>query len=546
MDHGHSLWNELRAPLRSLQGARPSYRHRFAAPQPHGEPGLRSSRTLVEDLQARRNPAHPAGSDFPKFLRNSFALKILPRRSQGNIPRKLLRLSAVSAAVLFTLSAAAHAQGILTVTPGRSASTTGGTGMVGYSGDGGGATAATLARPSGMAYDAAGNVFLADANNHVIREISAAGVITTVAGTGIAGFGGDGGPATAAFLDTPTGVAVDASGTLFIADSHNHRIRKIAGDTITTIAGTGTAGFAGDGGASASAQLASPNGVAVDASGNLYIADTDNQRIRRIAGGIITTVAGNGEELFSGDGGRATAASLDEPTGVAVDSFGSLYIADKNDQRVRMVGAAGIISTLAGSGTPSLAGGFSGDGAAANSAFLAKPAGVAVDRQGSVYVADTNNQRIRQIAEGSIVTIAGTGDQGFGGDGGPAPSATLNSPRAVMADSVGNLSIADTLNGRLRFGALGMLSFGSQVTGTTSSPQPVTLTNSGTGSLTVAAVDASGPFATAAGAPAPLCQSFYPRARAARRSLRSSLSRRVPRVDPCSLVLPVHPYSRSC
>ncbi len=412
------------------------------------------------------------------------------------------------------LSAAAttstYAQGILTVTPGRTASTAAGTGTVGYSGDSGSATAATLARPSGVVHDAAGDLFFADANNHVIREVSATGVITTVAGTGSAGFGGDGGPATAAFLDTPTGVALDASGNLYLSDSHNHRIRKITGGTITTIAGTGVAGFAGDGGAATSAQLALPSGIAVDGAGNVYIADTNNQRIRRIANGTISTVAGDGEELFSGDGGAATAASLDQPTGVAVDAAGNVYIADKNDHRVRMVSAAGIISTLAGSGTPGFAGGFSGDKAAASAASLAKPVGVAVDSQGSVYVADTNNQRIRQITGGGILTVAGSGDQGFGGEGATATSAVLNSPQAVTADAAGNLSIADTLNQRLRSEAPGVLSFGSQVLGTTSAPQPLTLANNGTSSLTVAGVTLSGPFALAAGGTCSTAPSVLP------------------------------------
>ncbi len=408
-------------------------------------------------------------------------------------------IATATAALLILMPGFALAQGVLTVTPGRTIHTTAGTGTVGFSGDGGFASSALLARPAGIAYDAAGDLFLADADNHVIREISAAGVISTVAGSGVAGFGGDGGPATAAFLDTPTGVAVDASGNLYIADSHNQRIRAVANGTITTIAGTGTAGYAGDGGAATSAQLALPSGIAVDASGNLYIADTNNQRIRMIAGGILTTVAGTGEEVFAGDGGAATAASLDQPTGVAVDTAGNVYVADKNDHRVRIISPAGIISTLAGSGMPGFAGGFDGDGAAANAAALAKPRGVGVDSQGNVYVADTNNQRIRQIAGGGIVTVAGTGDQGFGGDGSPATSAILNSPHAVLADAAGNLSIADTLNQRLRSGALGVLRFGSQIAGTASSPQAITLTNNGTGSLTVAAVHLSGPFALAAG-----------------------------------------------
>jgi sugar lactone lactonase YvrE len=224
---------------------------------------------------------------------------------------KILRTIGVAAGLLAgLLGSTAGAQGILTVTPGRTISTTAGTGVVGYTGDNGAATSATLAYPSGVAYDASGNLFLADANNHVVREVLKTGTITTVAGTGIEGFSGDGAAATAAQLDTPTGVAIDSSGNLYIADSHNHRIRKVSGGTITTVAGTGIAGFSGDSGVATAAQLALPSALAVDASGNLYIADTNNHRIRKITGTTITTVAGDGEELYAGDGAAATAAAL--------------------------------------------------------------------------------------------------------------------------------------------------------------------------------------------------------------------------------------------
>jgi len=243
-----------------------------------------------------------------------------------------------------------HAQGVLTVTPARSVTTTSGTGVAGYTGDNGAATAATLASPSAVAYDVNGNLFLADAQNHVIREVSKAGTITTIAGTGVEGFSGDGGAATSAQLDTPTGVAVDKNGNIFIADSHNNRIREVSGGTITTVAGTGSASFGGDNAAAIAAALWLPSAVAIDASGNIYIADTNNQRIRKVTGTTISTIAGNGEELYAGDGGAATAASLDLPTGVAVDASGKVYIADRHNHRVRVVDASGNISTLAGSG----------------------------------------------------------------------------------------------------------------------------------------------------------------------------------------------------
>jgi hypothetical protein len=400
------------------------------------------------------------------------------------------------AAGLFTglLGPVAAAQGILTVTPGRTVSTTAGTGVVGYTGDNGAATSATLAYPSGVAYDASGNLFLADANNHVVREVSKTGTITTVAGTGIEGFSGDGAAATAAQLDTPTGVAVDASGNLYIADSHNHRIRKVSGGTITTIAGTGIAGFSGDSGAAIAAQLALPSALAIDSTGNLYIADTNNHRIRKIAGTTITTVAGDGEELYA-----ATAAALDSPTGVAVDTAGNLYIADRLNQRIREVTVAnGNITTLAGSGA-GFSGSFTGDGTAATSATLARPAGVSVDAAGNVYVADTDNQRIRQVGNGAIATISGTGVQGYGGDNGLATGAILNNPKSVAPDPSGNISIADKLNERVRNGLLPTLTFPSTFIGVPTATQSIVLANTGTASITVSTINIAAGFTAAPG-----------------------------------------------
>ena len=410
-----------------------------------------------------------------------------------------MRLSLAALLAVFT-TAALQAQGVLTITPGRSAATTAGTGAVGYSGNGGAATSATLASPAAVAYDTSGNLYIADANNHVVREVAkSTGVISVIAGSGQQGFGGDGGAATSAYLDTPTGVAVDGKGNVYIADSHNNRIREVSNGNISTIAGTGTAGFGGDGGAATSAQLALPSAVAVDATGNLYIADTNNHRIRKVAGTTITTIAGDGEEVFAGDGGAATAAALDSPAGVAVDSNGNVYIADSHNQRVRMVNASGAISTLAGSGTVSFAGGYSGDGASATAATLAKPTGVSVDAAGNVYVADTNNQRIRQVGGSAIGTIAGTGAQDFYGDGGAPTSAAYNSPRAVTVDSAGDIAIADTQNQRIRGEAEPSLSFTGQAVGVASAPQTVTLANTGSASLTVSSIALAGPFAAASG-----------------------------------------------
>ena len=217
-----------------------------------------------------------------------------------------------------------------------------------------------------MAVDASGNLYIADTGNNRIRKVSATGIITTVAGNGSAGYSGDGGPATSAQLDGPEGVAVDGSGNLYIADTCNNRIRKVsATGIITTVAGNGSAGYSGDGGPATSAQLSLPAGVAVDGSGNLYIADSGNNRIRKVsATGIITTVAGNGSPGYSGDGGPATSAQLNQPAGVAVDASGNLYIADSSNNRIRKVSATGIITTVAGNGFD----GYSGDGGPATSA----------------------------------------------------------------------------------------------------------------------------------------------------------------------------------
>jgi Bacterial Ig-like domain (group 3)/NHL repeat len=386
--------------------------------------------------------------------------------------------------LLFALTASLHGQGILTVTPGRTVATTAGTGAAGYAGDTGSATVATLADPAGVAYDAAGNLYLADASNDVIREISTAGIITTLAGTGMQGYSGDGAAATSAQLDTPTGVAVDSSGNVFIADSHNHRIREISGGIIITFAGTGTPGFSGDSAAATAAELSLPSGVSVDSRGNVYIADTNNHRIREITNGTITTIAGDGEELYAGDNAPAKAAALDSPTSVAVDAIGNVYIADRLNQRIREV-SNGIITTLAGTSNA----GFSGDGASATNAVLAKPSGVSVDAAGNVYIADTDNQRIREVGGGgTIATMEGSGSQGYSGDAGLSTAAILNSPRSVVADAYGNLSIGDKLNQRIRSGTLPILTFPSEHVGFPSPTQSVTLSNTGTASITVSAI----------------------------------------------------------
>ena len=332
-------------------------------------------------------------------------------------------------------------------------STVAGTGTAGYDGDNIAAVNAKLNVPSSLALDAAGNLYLADQNNVRIRKVnSATGVITTVAGSGLTGYDGDNVPATSAALSGPKGITLDASGNLYIADTGNSRIRKVAVSTgiITTIAGAGSPGSIGDGIPAINATLFTPVGVAIDSSGNLYIADSDS-RVRKItaATGIISTAAGTGTRGYSGDNTAATAAMLDFPTDVALDQAGNLYIADQTNRRIRKVTAAtGIISTVAGVGTTS----FNGDNIAATSAILNNPLSVAVDSSGNVFFADTGNQRIRKVtaATGFITTVAGSGVQGYNGDNIAATNAMLNFPYGVAVDSSGNVYFADSGNNRIR------------------------------------------------------------------------------------------------
>jgi uncharacterized protein (TIGR03437 family) len=320
--------------------------------------------------------------------------------------------------------------------------TVAGNGTQGFSGDNGPATSAQLYAPNGVAVDSVGNLYIADSGNSRIRKVSN-GVITTVAGSGTWGFSGDNGPATSAQLNSPYSIAVDSAGNLYIADTYNHRIRKVANGMIATVAGNGTQGFSGDSGPATSAQLNAPYGLAVDSAGNLYIADSGNSRVRKVANAVIATVAGNGTWGFSGDSGPATSAQLNLPYSVAVDSFGNLYIADTYNHRIRKV-SNGVVVTVAGGGS-SL-----GDNGPATSAQLYDPNGVATDPAGNLYIADSRNHRIRKVANGVITTVAGNGMLGFSGDNGPATNAQLNYPAAVAVDSAGNLYIVDSDNGRIR------------------------------------------------------------------------------------------------
>jgi len=381
--------------------------------------------------------------------------------------------------------------------PDGTVTTVAGTGGTGYSGDGGPATGALLSSPSDVAIDAGGSLYIADRGNGRIRRVTPAGIISTVAGGGPPGTTGDGGPATNAALNNPESVGVDTAGNFYIG--FTSRVRKVsAAGIITTVASGGDTSYVGDGGpAISTARLSSPGGLAFDGSGNLYIAD--NHRIRRVTpDGIITTAAGNGQSDYAGDGGPATSASLASPFGICVDAAGNLYIGDSN--RVRKVASNGIISTVAGGGysapteggpatkayfgftfsvvlgaagqlyfidsdrvwklTPagtvsSVAGtgtaGTSGDGGPAISAQLNEPRALAMDSGGNLYIAEGLGRRVRMVnPSGAITTVAGNGTRGDSGDGGPATSAQFMSPIALALDTSGDLYIADDVAGRVR------------------------------------------------------------------------------------------------
>jgi hypothetical protein len=329
--------------------------------------------------------------------------------------------------------------------------TVAGNGTAGFSGDGGPATAAQLSSPFGVAATADGGFLVADPGNHRIRRVSPTGGIATVAGTGTQGFSGDGGPATSARLSAPSAVAVMADGGFLIADLINHRIRRVSPDgTIATVAGTGTQGFSGDGGPATAAQLSNPLGVARTADNGFLIGDSSNERVRRVSPeGTITTVAGTGPSGlggFSGDGGPATAAQLNFPAGVSATAGGGFLVADTSNDRVRQVSPEGTIATVAGTG----ASGSSGDGGPATAAQLSSPFGVAAAADGGFLVADQSS-RVRGVsATGIIATVAGTGTRGFSGDEGPATAAELNGPNGVALTAGGGVLIADTGNSRVR------------------------------------------------------------------------------------------------
>ncbi|HTR38056.1 MAG TPA: hypothetical protein VMH80_19240 [Bryobacteraceae bacterium] len=331
--------------------------------------------------------------------------------------------------------------------------TVAGSGDMNYSGDGGPAISAGL-NPQGVAIDSAGNLLIADIVNNRVRQVTPDGKITTVAGCGgisvqcvLAGLG-DGGPALAPIINV-FDVAADKLGNYYIADDGNNRVRIVNSQGImNTVAGNSHTGFSGDGGQATNATLNGPLGMAIDSAGNVYFADVSNNRVRKVsASGIITTIAGNGTQGFSGDEGLAVNAELYSPHCVAVDSAGNVYFSDTSNNRIRKIDTSGMITTVAGNGGV----GSTGDGGPATAATLSAPWGVAVDGAGNLYIADWLSHKIRKVdTKGIITTIAGNGTLGFSGDNGPATSAELNAPTQLTFDNAGNLYIADTNNRRVR------------------------------------------------------------------------------------------------
>jgi len=329
-------------------------------------------------------------------------------------------------------------------------STVAGTGSAGFAGDGGAATAAQLKFPAGVAFDAAGNLYIADSFNSRIRKVDTSGNISTIAGTGDFGYFGDTNAATKAGMNRPYSLAIDKSGNIYIADTYNDAVRKItvSSGVMSTFAGTSQQGLGGDGGAATGALLDTPTGLVFDSAGNLYIVDTGNDRIRKVGtDGNISTFAGSGSSAFSGDGGPAASAGLNSPQGIAIDNAGNLFIADTFNHRVRKITPDGTISTVAGNGNGTQA----GDGGPATQASLYYPKGLAVDRSGNLFISDWLNSRVRVVTtDGTIWTAAGNGSFDYYGDGGPATGAALRFPWGLAVDSTSNVYIADDENSVIR------------------------------------------------------------------------------------------------
>ena len=320
----------------------------------------------------------------------------------------------------------------------------------GFAGDGGLAVLAWLDSPMEVSADKLGNVYFSDWWNGRVRMINAHGIISTVAGNGVFGYSGDGGPATLAKINGPMGVFAESSGNILICDVGNGRIRSVSpAGIISTIAGNGAYGFAGDGGPATLASFRDPTAITEDTLGNIYIADVFNNRIRRIdhTTGIITTVAGCGTRNYSGDGGPATSAGLYYPCGVTLDDSGNIYIADADNFRIRKVTTSGTIYTVAGNGST----GYSGDNGPATSAQLNYPASIAVDNSGNIYIADANNNRIRKVnKQGIISTVAGDSNAGFSMGGDSATSESLYNPTSIVPGTQQNFYLVDSYNSMIR------------------------------------------------------------------------------------------------
>ncbi|WP_041586038.1 Ig-like domain repeat protein [Terriglobus saanensis] len=375
-------------------------------------------------------------------------------------------------------------------------STVAGNSSFNYAGDGGDARSSPIFIPSGVVVDPAGNIYLSDTNNNRVRRVDAVThVITTVAGDGTTGVTGDGGPAVSAPVNYPTALVLNGAGDLYIADTRNNAIRKLtlATGILSTIAGRlGVPGSSGDGGSATLATLNAPGGLAMDAAGFLYIADTGNDTIRRIdpSTGMITLFAGIPTVAdFAGDGGPASAGRFNNPLGLAIDSGGSLYIADQANHRIRMITAGGSLSTVAGTGVPR----YNGDGGLAVAAQLQQPAAVAVDVARNLYIADSNNHLVRKVSSttGLISSIVGIpGAAAYSGDNGPANVAKINGPYALALDSAGDLYFADLLNNRIRkvSNSYATLQYTPIRVGRTSAPQSQTFENDGNDSLIFTAI----------------------------------------------------------
>ena len=408
---------------------------------------------------------------------------IRPAQREGACNRFILLFLVLACAVMCVPGQTSWAQVTLVLSPGSSMGTLAGSGADGPITEGV-ATASLLGSPQGVAYDAAGDLYIADARNHQVTRVDTAGLLTVVAGTGRQGFAGDGGAATAAELNGPTGLAMDASGNLYVADTGNERVRRIGTDgTIATVAGSGVAGFSGDGGAAAAASLRSPLALAADGSGAVYIADAGNHRIRRLGtDGTITTVAGSGNDGDDGDGGPAVAASLEAPSGLTLLPDGRLLIADRAARRMRSLNPDGTLSAY--SPGPTLT--------------LRRPVGLASDAAGTVSIADTANQWVLQGSADGGSIYAGTGEQGTFVAG--APLATpLDTPAMIAVGSNGDLAVSDRRNHQVQRITLPSLAFGNVPAGGSSAAQTVTLQNGGDASLQVLAVDLPAGFALAPG-----------------------------------------------